>query len=512
MIMAKVMNTRTIPRLSVALLLLAAIPSAAQSVRTLSLDDALQLAAGASEEVTIARAGVTRASGNQEIARSQFLPQIYASAGYTRTLKSQYSALASSGGSGSDSGSSSGLGSLAKNLPFGQANQWSLGLTLSQTIFAGGRLVAQQEAADARRRSAEIDVTSASAQLMLNVTQAYYDAVLADQLVTIADSSLAQTEEILRQTDLAYQLGAKSEFEMLRARVSRDNQIPVLMQRRLDRSTSYDRLKQLLNVPFTDSLALTSGVGEQLATFTTPADTSAEVRAPVRQAAENVRASQAQIDIASSERWPQVSLNSRFAPVAYPENIFPSFDDFRTDWTVGLSVSVPLFTGGRIGGNELVARGTLDEAQGRLQQAREAAALEARAAMNDMAQSEASVNATSSTVEQASRAYQIAEVRYREGLSTQVELADARLLLEQARANRARSVRNLQVARVRLSLLRDLPLGAGVSSASAAAAAAAQSQQGSQMTSASQQQGGGASTQGAQPGGGAQAIPGNVAP
>jgi hypothetical protein len=35
------------------------------------------------------------------------------------------------------------------------------------------------------------------------------------------------------------------------------------------------------------------------------------------------------------------------------------------------------------------------------------------------------------------------------------------LLLEQAQANRALAARNVQVARVRLALLRDLPLGAG---------------------------------------------------
>ena len=61
-------------------------------------------------------------------------------------------------------------------------------------------------------------------------------------------------------------------------------------------------------------------------------------------------------------------------------------------------------------------------------------------------------------VQQAQRAYEIAELRYREGLSTQLELSDARLLLQQAQANRAQAARDVQVARVRLALLPDLPL------------------------------------------------------
>jgi outer membrane protein TolC len=62
-------------------------------------------------------------------------------------------------------------------------------------------------------------------------------------------------------------------------------------------------------------------------------------------------------------------------------------------------------------------------------------------------------------VEQATRAYEIAELRYREGLSTQTELQDVRLQLEQARANQAQAARDLQVARLRLTLLPYLPLG-----------------------------------------------------
>ena len=68
------------------------------------------------------------------------------------------------------------------------------------------------------------------------------------------------------------------------------------------------------------------------------------------------------------------------------------------------------------------------------------------------------MRASSGTVEQAQRAYEIADLRYREGLSTQTELLDARVALEQAQGNRAVAARDLQVARMRLLLLPALPL------------------------------------------------------
>jgi outer membrane protein TolC len=92
--------------------------------------------------------------------------------------------------------------------------------------------------------------------------------------------------------------------------------------------------------------------------------------------------------------------------------------------------------------------------------------------------------ASKGTAEQASRAYQIAEVRYREGISTQLELNDSRILMEQATANRALAARNLQIARIKLALLPNLPLQA----VTAAQSAAAQQQTQQQSTQQSAQQ------------------------
>jgi outer membrane protein TolC len=178
--------------------------------------------------------------------------------------------------------------------------------------------------------------------------------------------------------------------------------------------------------------------------------------------------------------------------VAYPDGTVPGWSDFRSNWNVGASLSVPLFTGGRIRGDVLVARAGLDEAEARLRQTRELAALDTRTQLQRLETARAQWEASAGTVEQARRAYQIAEVRYDEGISTQVELADARILLQQAEANRASAARDYLVARARVELLPDLPFD--LAGAAQAAAAAAQQQLQQQTTTTQQQtpQGGGA--------------------
>jgi hypothetical protein len=144
-------------------------------------------------------------------------------------------------------------------------------------------------------------------------------------------------------------------------------------------------------------------------------------------------------------------------------------NQFYPNWTATLQVSLPIFAGGRIRGDELVAEAGLREAEQTAQQVEELSALDAQVTINQLAQAEASWLASAGTAEQAARAYSISEVRYREGISTLVELADSRLLLQQAQVNAATAARDVQIARLKLSLLHDLPLSAAQSGAASAA-------------------------------------------
>jgi outer membrane protein TolC len=141
------------------------------------------------------------------------------------------------------------------------------------------------------------------------------------------------------------------------------------------------------------------------------------------------------------------------------------------------------------------------EAQARYDQVREFAALDSRVTINNLLQARSAWLASQGTAAQAARAYSIAEVRYKEGISTQIELNDSRILLEQAVTNRALAARNLQVARVKLALLPDLPLqSTGATQAqSQSTTQQTQSQQSSQPAQAAQQQSQGQQTTGIPP-------------
>src|SRR5262245_7196458 len=501
---------------SACLLALIAVPAYAQTPPAvpsgpLTLEQVLMLAEPRSEAVAIAQAGVQRAEGDQIRARSGGLPQLSASASYDRALASEFEGVfdfsgpscppfslnpaapidarvaeieraidCGAVGSGGFFGSGSNNNDDGLNdLPFGRKNTFRLGLTFSQNLYSGGRIGAQKEVAALGHESAGHTLTTARAQLLYEVAQAYYDAVLSERLVSIAAATLEQAGETLKQTQAGFDAGTQPEFEVLRARVSRDNQSPVLIRQRANRAVAFLRLKQLLDLPVDYPLQLADALEDEalppptvfaervVAVEKTLRDaeqtnTLLETNIPlpdrtaVVEAATTVRLREASLKLIEAQKKPSVSLNSSYGRIAYPDNGLPTFD--RSNWTIGASMSVPILTGGRQRGDEAVAIAELAQAKSQRQQVEEQAALDTRSSWAELVAARVAWEATAGTIQQAQRAYQIANVRFTNGVSTQLELSDARLSLQQAEANRTQAARDLQVARARVALLPNLPI------------------------------------------------------
>jgi outer membrane protein TolC len=485
----------------------------------LTLEQVLEIAEARSEAVAIARAGIDRADADRIRARSGLLPTLSLSAGYDRSLASEFENIFTSGGSsptcapfalnsqapidarvaeieraincgavgssffggGSNTGGSTAEDGLG-NLPFGRTNTWRATVTFSQNLYSGGRNGAQTAVAAAGRTFAGLTLRTTTGQLLFEATQAYFDAALSARLVEIAQATLDQADATLRQVQAGFDAGTQPEFEVLRARVNRDNQSPVLIRQRVDRAVALLRLKQLLDLPVTFDLEIADALRDQTLEAPPPfaqqvaavesamktTDSAAAIaqqlstplprRAAVDSAEADLDRARASLRLAEAQKMPSVTVNSSYGRVTYPAGVFWDFGGLRTNWTIGANVQVPILTGGRQRGDELAARADVDESRIRLQQMQEQSGLDTRLAWVELLAARATWEATAGTVEQATRAYQIADVRYQAGVGTQLELSDARLLLQQAEANRAQAARDVQVARARVALLPELPV------------------------------------------------------
>ncbi len=471
--------------------------------RTLSLEDAFRLAEPSSDDVRIAQNAVVRSKGQYYQARSTVLPQITASANYQRQLQNQFNAIIDRFAPPPDPNAPPDTTPQPFNpisVLFASPNTITLGIQASQPLFLDNRFGLAGRVAKANEDVAKYGLRTARAQLRYDIASAYFDAVIAEKLLQIADSSLAQNERTFRQTTLQRQVGTVAEYDLLRSRVARDAQRPLLIQAQQNRDVAMLRLKQLLSIPLTEPLVLAtpvqdadmdrvlatsrldndarpsagtglSGTVPATAPKLTPRDTAPDARTAVQQAVANVDVLKGTLENAQLQRMPSLTLSTNYQRFAYPTNaqIIPrTLADFYPAWTVALGFSVPVWTSGRIKGDEMVARANLADGEARLNQGKRAAALDVQLALKSLEQAEANWLASRGTEEQADKALRIAEVRYTNGISTQLELTDIRNLLIQSQANTLTSAKDLQLARLRMTLLRDLPLGSGGGSGSSA--------------------------------------------
>src|SRR5688572_7790270 len=351
-----------------------AVPSIAQvqapavPVGPLTLEQVLELAEARSETIAFAEAGVRRAEGERTRARSGLYPQLSASASYDRSLASEFEGVFDNQtlpGADEPDGEGSGF----EDLPFGRANTWRVSLAFTQSLYTGGRQRAQEAIAAVGQEAAGLGVTTARAQLLFDVTQAYYDAAMSDRLVAIAEASLEQAGATLKQTQAGFDAGTQPEFEVLRARVNRDSQTPLIIRQRVNRDVALLRLKQMLDLPQDYDLRLADSLADDrlapppafvqrvaavekefqasdpLAAIAIPSDGTMPLRTAVNEVAATVRLREATLNLAEAQGRPSVSLNSTYARLDYPSNGIPTFD--RSNWSVGASLNLPILTGGR---------------------------------------------------------------------------------------------------------------------------------------------------------------------
>ncbi|MEK7667581.1 MAG: TolC family protein [Gemmatimonadota bacterium] len=454
----------------------------------LSMDEAVRRALASGDEVRLAEAAVRQARGQVRQVWASALPEVRGSLTYQRTFASVFE----SGGRSSgpplpafnpdttaplsdrirylerdiDSGNvfMRGLGSLFAALPFGRQNTYIYSLTLSQTLFQGGKVGAGIRGAHAFERAAQAQLDDAREDLAFRVKVAYLNALFAERMLEISRATQAQTNEHLRRVEVSHQVGSTADYDLLRAQVESANQEPLVIGARNAFENAQLELRRLVNIPVDQPVELTTAVLTEADSLPEMDTVALRAQLPDRSA---LAAAEANVDfrrqairVFRGDAYPALHFTMNYGGQAFPAGGLPSGSDFRRDWNASVSLSMPLFDGFRNRGIVEQARAELMRAEAQLSQTREGVTIQVAQARSEMARARALVAARRQTVTQAARAHQLASVRYANQIASAIEVSDARLALQQARVNEAQSTRDylLAIAGLERALGRTVPL------------------------------------------------------
>jgi len=306
----------------------------------------------------------------------------------------------------------------------------------------------RSRAAARRRSAARSQRAQTDDDVRLAARRAYLDAAYRAELVRIAGEGLTQARAYEHDVTLRYREGSRAEYDLLQAQVDARNAEPPVLAARSAHAAAMLDLQRRLGLPAGRPLALVTPLAfEDGRVPVTVLDTlAAPARAAVAAAEANVEFRRRAVGAEGGARWPTLSASGTVSHQAYPSEFSPSRDQFARNVEASAKLEFPFFQGTRTFGAVQRARAELRQAEIERDQARAAAAIDFQVARDEVRRALAALAARRGTVQLATRAHQLARVRYDNGLSTQLEVSDARLRMLQARANEAEALRDYRLA------------------------------------------------------------------
>ena len=417
-------------------------------VGTLTMDEALNLAARSNHDIEKARQYRDWVEGRYLEERASALPKVTFNASALRqfddTQKKLFSGFGGSGGSSSSSGGVS-IGEIFG----GQQDAGALTVNLTQTVFTWGEVGAGIRAARVGFAYAAAQLRRTQQDVGRDVAVAYYDIIATKELVRIAEEGLAQKERHLEETRRRLGAGASTDYDVLAAEVAVENARPSVIRSRNLVLTAREQLRWLLGAPTGDlDVAPVPPVVVDAAPGYEEVLQAALQHRPELSELSNQRSIYTElVTIAKAGDKPRVDFAAGYGK----RNMWlPTISSGGTAWNATIVASVPLFDGWRTKGRVAQARTDLSRATEDELKVRDGIAIQVRTAIDAVREASDVLTALAGTVKQAERLLFLSEKGFELGVKTRLEVQDAQSNLSLARANFARAERDYRVARVNL--------------------------------------------------------------
>ena len=445
--------------LSIGLLFLLATTLRAGEERTLTLEQAVLMALDRNPELLIAEKEVAKARAGIWEAYGTLMPTLDATAAVQHTWEIQTSTIPNF--------LKPMLEPLAPSIPefadmpdfvemsFGMENLVTYGASVRQPLFLGGAGIAGVRLAYAAREASEQQLESRRQNLIYGTTRSFYGCLLAKEVVRVQEDALAQAEANLAVVKAHYDAGSASGFDKMRAEVEVANLKPEVIASRSDYRAALTGLKTILGLSADSEIALDGALAfvpddsweQPLSSLQELADENRPELKAMR--AQKAMASRS-VAIARSGFLPKVFFSTDYSNQASRNDWDFTGDDFSKGFSSAVSVQLPLFDGLRNVKAHQKAQLDYRIAGDRERQLADAVAGEVEVAHNRLLVAGEKYQSARESIDLAREALRLANLRYEEGASTQLDVLGSQLALKRAELNHVSALFEYQMARYEL--------------------------------------------------------------
>lgn len=335
-------------------------------------------------------------------------------------------------------------------LKVGDKDNYSYGLTLRQPLFSGA-IGPTVRGSRIYSQLVEQSVATTRQQVIYGTRHAYYDVLLAKNLLDVAEMSVGAARAHLAEAEKRKRQGVASDFDVLRASVELSNEEAKRIRLRNQGRLALAALLREMGVSQQSQIQL----ADPLRYEKTDADLHVAVRAALRNRHEllqselAVRLQQQLLKVAKSGWLPNLSLLVTYRR-AKPSPLNGTQNTWDDQLSAGISLEVPIFDGLRTLGKVRQSKAEFERQKIELSDTEEAILLEVRQAVLSLEDAAELVESQQANLGRAREGLRLAEARYRNEMSTQVEVLDARAALVAAQGLYHQAVYDHTMARLKI--------------------------------------------------------------
>jgi outer membrane protein len=395
---------------------------------TLTLEECISVAMGQNPDAIIGMKTVQSAKADVLGAVANFLPHLSASSSYSHSAQSYLDPLSGITVDGVE---------IPERYLERTSDSYSASLSLRQSIFQGGYNFSSLAYARAGHQAAKDEYTQTRQSLALEVKVRYYDLLKTSRLVQVAEEQVRHSEEQVKLEENMFEIGASTEANVLRAKVQLGEDRLGLITARNNLSIARANLNDILGrdldmqVQVVDNLE----VQKPLLELSSLTELALSEQPAVKIAVAQHRQARASLGMAKSGRLPTLSASGSYS--WYDSSLPKDASDWQDhdSWSVGLSLSIPIFDGFSTKANIRQAQLNSAIAEEQLKQARREVALAVKQAFLSVKEAEQRIQVTEESLSLAEEERRLAEERYRLGASFLLELIDSQVAYSTAQTN-----------------------------------------------------------------------------
>jgi outer membrane protein len=337
------------------------------------------------------------------------------------------------------------------------SDYWQYQAQVTQSLFRWDQWQAL------RRASAEVAVAEATYRaaqqdLLVRVSQAYFDVLAAEDTLGAAEATLEALNRQLEQAEKRFDVGLIAITDVQESRAAHDNAVADVIASKRSLATSQELLRELTGENYqvlvkpAEKLPLDQ---PQPADEQSWVDQALQNNLDVVAARLNTEVASANVRVAQAGHFPTIDLfanRSKFDSNATQNNngLTGPADSDQTQDTYGVQVSVPIFSGGvthaRVQEQVYLQRAAREKLEGSMR----AAERQTRDSYLGVIAEKARVQALQQAVKSSQTALEATEAGFEVGTRTTVDVLDARRRLFEAQRDYARSRYDFLINIVRL--------------------------------------------------------------